>query len=202
MNVWESDKLILFILFVIPGFIAMKFYSMLVAPDAYRDSSKQLVDAIAYSCFNYAIPFPIILYFEKIKLIDSSPNGYIFFYFFLILIFPIVLTYIWHKIRSCPRLRQKVTHPAGKPWDFIFSKQNKTYFIKVTLKDGKVVGGFYGENSFSSSSPNPEQLFLEQTWIISDKGKFERPKNDSAGIIILTNEVSHIEFRHGVINGK
>lgn len=199
MNIWETDKLILFLIFVIPGFISMKFYTLFVSPDSYRDSSKQIIDAVAYSCFNYALSFPFILFFEKIKLGASHPYLYIFFYFFLILIFPIILSFSWHKIRSSPKLRLPLSHPQGKPWDYVFSQQNKTYYIKVTLKDGKVVGGYYGEKSFSSSSPNPEQLYLEQCWIVSNNGKFERAKNNTAGIIILTNEIAFIELREGEI---
>lgn len=202
MNIWETDKLILFILFVIPGFISMKFYSLFVSPDSYRDSSKQIVDAVTYSCFNYAFAFPFILLFEEIKFGSTHPYLYICFYFFLVLILPIILSFTWHKVRSSPRLKLPLSHPQGKPWDFVFSQQNKTYFIKVTLKDATVIGGFYGEKSFSSSSPNPEQLYLEQSWVISDTGKFERAKNNTAGIIILTNEIAFIELREGVINER
>ncbi|EPN9988960.1 DUF6338 family protein, partial [Vibrio cholerae] len=49
--------------------------------------------------------------------------------------------------------------------------------------------------SFASSSPAEEQLYLEQTWKLGDDGSFERAINQTAGVIILTSEISHIEFR-------
>lgn len=38
MDIWEVDKLILFIAFVIPGFIALKMYE-LIFPGEEKDSS-------------------------------------------------------------------------------------------------------------------------------------------------------------------
>jgi len=45
MNIWETDKLIVFLLFVIPGFISLKTYELLI-PNEQKDSSKQLIDAL------------------------------------------------------------------------------------------------------------------------------------------------------------
>lgn len=60
MDIWSLDKLALFIAFVIPGFITMKVYGLLAAT-GHRDSSQQLIDAVAYSCLNYAVlAFPIL----------------------------------------------------------------------------------------------------------------------------------------------
>ena len=54
MSIWEIDRLMLFIAFVIPGFIAIKCYQ-LIFPDTERATSEKLVDAIAYSSINYAL---------------------------------------------------------------------------------------------------------------------------------------------------
>lgn len=60
MDIWSLDKLALFIAFVIPGFITMKIYWLLAAT-GHRDSPQQLIDAVAYSCINYAVlAFPVL----------------------------------------------------------------------------------------------------------------------------------------------
>jgi len=64
------------------------------------------------------------------------------------------------------------------------------------MKDGSVLGGYYGENSFTSNAPAPEQIYLEETWIMNDEGGFVRRKNDTAGIIILSDEISYLELRN------
>ncbi|HDT2309323.1 TPA: hypothetical protein QHP34_004001 [Citrobacter braakii] len=64
----------------------------------------------------------------------------------------------------------------------------------VTLKDGKKIGGKYSTDSFSSSAPNPEQLYLEETWVINADGGLERVRTDTMGILILSKEIESIEF--------
>jgi Family of unknown function (DUF6338) len=54
MDIWEADKLVLFFAFVVPGFVSLKTYELLF-PSAARETSALLIDAIAYSCINYAI---------------------------------------------------------------------------------------------------------------------------------------------------
>ena len=48
--------------------------------------------------------------------------------------------------------------------------------------------------SFASSSPAPEQLYLEEAWVINNDGGFERPRKDSAGIIIMGTEIVDVEL--------
>jgi hypothetical protein len=60
MDIWTTDKFLLFFAFVIPGFISIKCYELLF-PGPGRSSSEQVIDAIAYSAMNYAIlAYPII----------------------------------------------------------------------------------------------------------------------------------------------
>lgn len=193
MNIWELDKLYLFILFVVPGFIALKTYE-LCFPNIQKDSSKQLIDAVTYSCVNYAFMFIFIRWVEMSEMQTQSPNLYVLFYFFVIFISPILLVLSWRKVRSTNLVQSKAPHPTGKPWDYVFS-QREPYWVKVTLKDGQVLGGLYSSKSFASSNPEPEQIYLEQTWVLDQNGAFERAKNDTAGILILSAEISHVELR-------
>lgn len=193
MNIWELDKLYLFILFVVPGFIALKTYE-LCFPNIQKDSSKQLIDAVTYSCVNYAFMFIFIRWVEMSEMQTQSPNLYVLFYFFVIFISPILLVLSWRNVRSTNLVQSKAPHPTGKPWDYVFS-QREPYWVKVTLKDGQILGGLYSSKSFASSNPEPEQIYLEQTWVLDKDGAFERAKNDTAGILILSAEISHVELR-------
>lgn len=64
MNIWDLDKLFLFVMFVVPGFISLKAYELFV-PGQPKDSSKQIIDVITYSCINYALLFFFILKVEN-----------------------------------------------------------------------------------------------------------------------------------------
>lgn len=190
MEIWEIDKLVLFIAFVIPGFVSIKCYQLLF-PGTEKSASDQIVDAIAYSSINYSLlSLPIIL-LEKIKI--SHSWLYYPFYFFALFIAPIIWVFLLKYLRTREFFQKNAPHPTAKPWDYVFSKR-KPYWVKVTLKDGTVIGGKYAEESFTSSSPAPEQIYLEETWVLNDKGGFERGKNDTAGVIILS-DILYIELR-------
>ncbi|HCH3750668.1 hypothetical protein CGH28_18460 [Vibrio parahaemolyticus] len=195
MSIWETDKLIIFIAFVIPGFISLKVYSIFIA-NTNRDTSKQVIDAVAYSCINYAICFPLLMATMNEKFLQSHEYWFLLSSLYMILINPILLSLIWLKVRKSKIIKGNSLHPVGKPWDYVFS-QEQPYWVKVTLKNGEVLGGKYSDKSFASSAPNEEQIYLEETWILSETGKFERAKNGTAGIIILASEISHVELRKG-----
>ena len=48
MDIWDINKLLLFIALVIPGFVSLKTYELLF-PAALKESDKLLIDAVAYS---------------------------------------------------------------------------------------------------------------------------------------------------------
>lgn len=194
MNIWEVDKLVLFIAFVIPGFISIKVYQ-LAFPGTDRATSDQLIDAVAYSSINYAFLFLPIMFIESGRLRQEHYYLYYLFYFFVFFIAPVIWVLVWRYFRTCNLFQQNAPHPTAKPWDYVFA-QRKTYWVKVILKDGNVVAGRYADRSFASSAPAPEQIYLEETWILDASGGFERAKNDTAGVIILSSEISYIELRN------
>lgn len=191
MSIWEADKLLLFIAFVIPGFLSIKAYQ-LIFPGTDRPASAMLIDAIAYSCINYSILSVPIYFFVKS---DVSSIGYTFlFYFSVLFLFPGIWVIIWKFIRTRNFFQKNAPHPTSRPWDWVFEKR-EPYWVKVTLKDGTIIGGLYSNKSFTSSAPSPEQIYLEETWLLDEDGAFLRKKNHTKGVIILNSEISHIELR-------
>jgi Family of unknown function (DUF6338) len=192
MSIWEADKLILFIAFVIPGFISIKTYELL-CPGIQRDSSKQIVDAVAYSCVNYALLIWPIMAVEASGWKNGNPNLYAAFYMFALLGSPVTLSLMLKFIRTRQFFQRAVAHPTQKPWDYVFSKR-ESYWIKIALKDGTKLGGIYAGKSFASSAPADEQIYLEESWIVNDKGGLDRPKSRTAGVLVTSSEISYIEL--------
>ncbi|TDF37415.1 hypothetical protein EYS14_14790 [Alteromonadaceae bacterium M269] len=192
MNVWEFDKLFLFVAFVIPGFISIKAFE-LFHPANTRDGSKQIVDAVTYSCVNYALLLLPIFWIENNKIYECSPYLYVCFYVVVLFVAPLLWAFLWKKLRESQAFQNNAPHPTQKPWDYVFS-QRKSYWVIVTLKDNMKVAGKYSSNSFASHAPSPEQIYLEESWELNGDGGFERPHNESAGVIILSSEISYIEF--------
>lgn len=193
MDIWELDKFILFIAFVIPGFISIKCYQLFF-PGLSRPTSEQIIDAIAYSSINYAVLILPIIGIENSTLKTIYPFLYYLFYILVLFIAPIIWVLLWKFLRTRDFFQRNAPHPTAKPWDYVFS-QRKPYWVKAILKDGQIIAGRYAENSFASSAPAEEQIYLEETWLLNEKGGFVRKKNDTAGVIILSKEISHLELR-------
>lgn len=192
MDIWQQDKLIIFIFFVVPGFIAIKFYELLL-PSRHTDSAKQIIDAISYSCINYTIMLWPIFMVESYGLRSTHPNFYVFFYVVVLFIAPVAIVFCWKWLRQTDFIQKHIPHPTLRPWDFVFGKR-KTYWITVTLKNGEKIAGMYGPDSFASSSPAEEQIYLEEYWLLNEEGGFDRPAEQTAGILILSSEMLSVEF--------
>jgi hypothetical protein len=192
MEVWESHKLTLFIFFVVPGFISLKIYELLF-PKAPKDTTQQLIDAIAYSSINYAILiFPIFIV-ETGTFRQLHPYFYMSFYLFAMFATPVLTCFAYSWARRTEFMQQFFPHPTLRPWDLVFGNR-KTYWVIVTRKDGTKIGGLHGGNSFTSNSPAPDEIYLEQHWEMNSGGGLERARTDTEGILILAGDISTIEF--------
>lgn len=192
MDIWSADKLVLFIAFVVPGFISLKTYELLTS-SAPKEASAQVVDAVAYSSINYALLLWPIYEVESHNISATAPTSYVLFYVFVLLIAPVAWPALLRELRRTEFFQRSLPHPTGKPWDYVFS-QRKPYWIVVTLKDGKKIAGRFDSRSFASSAPAPEQLYLQETWVLNDDGGFERPRVATAGTLILSTEISSVEL--------
>lgn len=200
MDIWEADKLVLFIAFVVPGFVSLKTYEVLF-PRPQRNTADQLIDAIAYSSVNYALLAVPIFWVEQSGARSSHPVWYALFYVFALLVAPVVWAYALRQLRMTRYLQGYMPHPIAKPWDYVFSRRGE-YWIIVTMKDGHQIAGLYGDQSFSSSSPASEQLYLQETWVLNSDGGLERPRADTAGIMILSQDILAVEFFHRTYGGQ
>jgi len=90
-------------------------------------------------------------------------------------------------------IAKHIIHPFKKPWDFVFGKK-EAYWVIVHLKDKRKIGGKFAKNSFASSYPSEEQIYLEEVWTLDENGKFKEPLKRSGGIIILGKEILAVEF--------
>lgn len=192
MDIWEQDKLLLFLAFVMPGFVSLKTYELFF-PTQYSGSLHRIVEAITYSCINYAILFWLIVYVETSNISDSWSFLYYLFYVFVFIIAPIMWVLIWKQIKGSRFFHSMSPHSIEKPWDFVFDFREPLLVILV-LKDGSKLAGKFDFNSFASNTPSEEQLYLEEAWSLNKDNSFDRPKNFSKGIMVSSNVISYIEF--------
>jgi len=151
------------------------------------------MDVVSYSCLNYAVWLIPIYFIESKNTFQQSPVEYYLFYLCVLFLSPIVLTAFFVWMRSWSWLQRVLPHPTGRAWDFYFGLRKPCWII-VTLKDGKKLGGKFSSSSFASSSPEPQQIYLEENWAINEDGGLERPRNETGGLLILSQEIESIEF--------
>lgn len=192
MDIWQTDKLILFLIFFIPGFVSLKIYDLLI-PGQQRDFSKSLVEVVGYSALNYAALSWLIIWLYSGNFYQEKRVWFIVSVVFIVLIVPAVWPVLFTRLWKWRPIARYIVHPIKKPWDYIFGKR-EPYWVIVHLKDGRKIGGKFGEESFASSFPAEEQIYMEEVWELDEEGKFKIPIERSAGIIVLADEISSIEL--------
>lgn len=192
MELLELEKLKIFIFFLMPGFISIQAYQLMV-PSEYKASTDKIIEAVTYSCINFALLFFPIQYIEQSALEFEHPLLHALFYICVLFVFPVLWVLAFLSLRNLDFFQRKMPHPIAKPWDFVFS-QRKKYWVIVTLKTGEKVAGRYSSKSFTSSNPAPEQIYLEETWVLDKDDSFTRPRQNSEGILILSDEIKTIEL--------
>ncbi len=193
MNIWEPNKLLLFLVFFVPGFISLKVYDLLI-PGERRNFSRSLLEVLGYSSLNYAAFSWLIFLIYSRKLYQNHINWFLVILIIVLFVAPAVWPFIFVTLfQKWKFLSKFIIHPIPKAWDYIFGKK-ESFWVIVHLKDGRRVGGKYDTNSFTSSYPEEEQIYLEEVWRLDEKGKFIKPIERTKGILILGREISMIEF--------
>lgn len=64
----------------------------------------------------------------------------------------------------------------------------------IHLKDDSMIGGYYGQNSYASTSPDEQSVYLEKVYKIKPDGTFGEQIQDSFGLVISKDDYKYIEF--------
>lgn len=192
MDILDLDKIWVFIFFIMPGFISLKIY-YLINPSKPQELSSQLVNSVMYSCITYAVHLPILFASKKLQDFNEPNFSHWLFLTSLLFIVPILVPISWLWLRNRPSFNRYIPHPVDSPWDWVF-RSGKEYWIIITTIDEQKIGGKYGTGSFTSSYPEEPQIYISEQWLLNSDNGFERPINDSAGIIILANQIKNVQL--------
>jgi Family of unknown function (DUF6338) len=86
--------------------------------------------------------------------------------------------------------------PAG--WEQLFGRspgavEGRGLLLRITLEDGRVVGGFFGRQSLAGYTAHTRDLFLEERWSLDEDDWFREPAEDSRGLWIADDQIKSIE---------
>lgn len=192
MPALSADTLSWFLVFFVPGFISIKVYGLLVPSDE-RNWSNSLLEAVSYSCINFAVLYVLIAAVSRPGYREAQPSWYYLAWFVLLFVAPTLWPVLGRMVLTARLLRGKIVHPTPKAWDYYFG-QGKPCWVLVHLKDGNLVGGLYGEESFASSYPKSEDIYLQETWRLGNHGEFVKKVPQTHGTWVSGQAVDFIEF--------
>jgi hypothetical protein len=89
-------------------------------------------------------------------------------------------------------MRISTAHSTPSGWDHFFGS-DKVAFVRVTLDDQRVVGGYFGSDSLAAYSERSQDLFLEQRWELDEDSWFVRPAPASLGIWLPHDHIVSLE---------
>jgi len=81
-------------------------------------------------------------------------------------------------------------------WDWAVDL-HESRWIKVHLRDGTVIGGFYATESLAAVYSSQKDIYLEQMWLIGPEGEFSHIVASSDGVWIGHEMISHIVLLMG-----
>lgn len=85
-------------------------------------------------------------------------------------------------------------HEQPTAWDYFFGQRHNVY-IRVTMKDGGRVLGFYGARSFAAYAKDGRDLYLERHYVQDEKsGWFGEETHGNHGVWIKADDAIAVEF--------
>ena len=66
--------------------------------------------------------------------------------------------------------------------------------MRFRRKEGKDLGGYFGKNSYAASSPNAQQIDVEEVWRLDEDGKFIERIEGSEEAIVNSEDCELIQF--------
>ena len=185
------NNLYLILVFIVPGFIALSVRSQFITGRIPSGNKASLLSYLTISVIYGALVLP----FVDPELIGKSR----LIWFGLVFIGPIFLGLLLGINIQKDLVRRFLNwfglypvHAIPTAWDWKFNGMAEQWVL-VTLKDGTRFAGFYGAQSFTSSSPDERDIYLQWVYDINDDGTLS-PPDDEKGVLIAAGEIRTIEF--------
>lgn len=188
----STEVLELFLVFVVPGFIAMKVHDLLVPADN-RSWMNSLIEVVSYSMLNLALLFWLVQMVWREGFRQEHGVAYWLGLYVVVFIAPVGWAVLVYSLRASRWLRRYMLHPSPTAWDFFFARRRPVWVL-CHLKSGEMLGGLFSDRSSASSYPRTEDLYLEEIWRVDEGGRFLERIEQTAGVLVRREECTHIEF--------
>ncbi len=194
----------LFLLLIFPGLISTTVYR-LAMPARTLDWGSAVLQGLFYSAVNFVLGLPL-LYLLVIGHDPIKEQGrYITAAILLLFVTPILWPLVLRWIFKSKAVAQRIQIPYPTAWDAFFD-QREPAFLLVHLTNGRLLGGYWGTNSYAGSFPNDGDIYLEAVYSVDKSGKFGQPIPGTRGVLLRSDQYTYIEMfavpRPEVTNGE
>jgi hypothetical protein len=181
--------------FVVPGFLAIVAFDAVVTRIS-RDTPRIVLEAIAVSLGFWLVTAPLHIWTLQRGYFETHVVFTAFLYSLgAILLPPAAGLAIANWIRRHPRLLSAlgIRPPAPRAWDYYFGRGGHTFVI-VTLTDGSRLCGLWSDQSFASSYPATEDLYLEALVQLDASGHIGEYVSYTQGAWVPGSAIKTLEF--------
>ena len=187
LELLDFDRLEEILALIIPGFVSLKVWT-LINPTARLKLADYLLDIIAFSTLNFVALSWLLATTTDSQLWLRIIVG-ISVFVGAPAVWPILLRWTlgWRAFRG------RIIHPDPLAWDYFFRKGNSC-FVLIHLKDGKVIGGLYNGESFASSYPESQDIYLGEVWRVDELGRFQSRIEATMGALVNHKVIDYLEF--------
>ena len=186
------ETLSLFLVFVVPGFVAIKAHDLMV-PAARRNFGDSIIEVISYSMLNLALLFWAVGLLHRDGFSAAHPFWYSLGMFGVLFVGPVLLAVASRWVRQSRWFGRFLLHPAPTAWDYFFDKREHLWVL-CHLKDGRMVGGIYSGDSTTSSHPYDKDIYIQEMWRTDKEGRFTEPVPQSRGLLVRAEDCWFVEF--------
>lgn len=202
-----GTALVILAAFVLPGFVTLLIGERTHTVKGEDTPFERLLGALYYSALIYALVLTggWLLGLRREDVADFTDGKWTLGQYLGVgvagaLALPLAISYMGLQWRRSSVVRPRVlkwlrispAHSTPSGWDHFFGL-NSPALVRVTLADGRVVGGYFGDDSFAGYSDHHEDLFLERRWELDDDAWFLRPADASVGIWLSSSNIVSFE---------
>lgn len=206
-----GTALLILAVFVLPGFVTLLLRERMFAVRGEDTPFERLLNALYYSALVYAIAVGcglifglgvhdlVEFYHGEMSLAEDLLAAAV-----IVIIVPTVRAMLGLRWRKSSRLRPRAlgvigispSHSVASAWNEAFSREGtmEEMMLRATLKDGRVVGGYFKAGSLAGYSEHAQDLFIAERWSLDDQGWFEKRADGTEGIWLAQAEIASVEF--------
>jgi hypothetical protein len=111
----------------------------------------------------------------------------------LLLVVAVPVAVAWAEAWWTARRLRARYEPVPTAWDALF-KDRGPCFVRIRLKSGAWLGGWYGGRSNASGYPHPADLYLESQWAMAEDGRFSGRLEGTGGVYVNGAEIEVLEI--------